>query len=247
MRYRDCIFDLYGTLVDIHTEEDRQELWETLMGEYTFPGIFGDWEFLHSEYVRLVREAELKRKVEGEGSPEIDLEPIFIRLLGWEEESEVSGKIGAFAGRFRELSTKHIRLFDGAREMLMSLRENGQRVWLLSNAQRLFTRPELDMLGLAECFDGIYLSSDFGFKKPDPRFYRALLEGEKIDPASAIMVGNDGTCDIRGGIRVGLATLYIRSDQSPEEEFPEADYILGTPDMKQVECILSDSGTYRIF
>ncbi len=28
--YRNCIFDLYGTLVDIHTDEVKPELWEKL-------------------------------------------------------------------------------------------------------------------------------------------------------------------------------------------------------------------------
>ena len=34
MRYRDCIFDLYGTLVDIHTDEERPQLWEDLAAWY---------------------------------------------------------------------------------------------------------------------------------------------------------------------------------------------------------------------
>ena len=33
MRYKNYIFDLYGTLVDIHTEEDNQELWEKMRQE----------------------------------------------------------------------------------------------------------------------------------------------------------------------------------------------------------------------
>ena len=28
--YETCIFDLYGTLVDIHTDEKKEELWEKL-------------------------------------------------------------------------------------------------------------------------------------------------------------------------------------------------------------------------
>ena len=32
MRFRDCIFDLYGTLVDIRTDEDAPELWEAMAG-----------------------------------------------------------------------------------------------------------------------------------------------------------------------------------------------------------------------
>ena len=28
MMYETCIFDLYGTLVDIRTDEEKEELWE---------------------------------------------------------------------------------------------------------------------------------------------------------------------------------------------------------------------------
>lgn len=30
MRYPNCIFDLYGTLVDIHTDESRPEFWKKM-------------------------------------------------------------------------------------------------------------------------------------------------------------------------------------------------------------------------
>ena len=32
MKYENYIFDLYGTLVDIHTDEEKTELWEGLAG-----------------------------------------------------------------------------------------------------------------------------------------------------------------------------------------------------------------------
>ena len=36
--YETCIFDLYGTLVDIHTDEEKEELWERLALFYAFYG-----------------------------------------------------------------------------------------------------------------------------------------------------------------------------------------------------------------
>ena len=30
MRYQNYVFDLYGTLVDIHTDEEQQMLWEKM-------------------------------------------------------------------------------------------------------------------------------------------------------------------------------------------------------------------------
>ena len=115
---------------------------------------------------------------------------------------------------FRRAATCHIRLYAGAKELLSALRTRG-RVILLSNAQSLFTRPELEMLGLADCFDGIYLSSEAGFKKPDPRFYRLALEREGLAPERCLMIGNDPVCDGQGARAVGMNTWVIRSGISP--------------------------------
>ena len=78
--------------------------------------------------------------------------------------------------RFRALSTEYIRLYDGAKELLSSLRAQGRKLWLLSNTQAVFTRWELEHLGLRDCFDGVCLSSDYRVKKPDRRFFAILLK-----------------------------------------------------------------------
>lgn len=36
--YRTCIFDLYGTLVDIHTDENAPQVWEALAAHYSARG-----------------------------------------------------------------------------------------------------------------------------------------------------------------------------------------------------------------
>ena len=176
MRYHDCIFDLYGTLVDIRTDETRPRLWEELAAWYRENGAAYEPEELKEAYFR---------------------------------------------------------------ELLKALRANGQRVWLLSNAQSIFTRCELSMLGIEKLFDGIYLSSDYGCKKPDRRFFELLLRERGIAPENAIMIGNDGVCDIQGARAVGLSALYVRSNISPEEPLPEADYVLEEMDLGRVREILT--------
>ena len=83
-----------------------------------------------------------------------------------------TGGLVCAAGRmFRACSTAYIRLYPEAKELLLDLRERGISVYLLSNAQRLFTEPELKMLGIYELFDKICISSDVGFCKPSHRFF----------------------------------------------------------------------------
>lgn len=57
------------------------------------------------------------------------------------------------------------------------------------------------------------------------------------------MVGNDGVCDIAGARAVGLATVYLRSNISPDEPVPHAGYVLEQMDLKQVQNILTEEET----
>ena len=97
----------------------------------------------------------------------------------------------------------------------------------------------LGALGLDGACDGVYLSTDCGCKKPDPRFFRLLLEGRGLDPAASIMVGNDPVCDVGGGKGVGLSTLYVHSNLSPDGPLPAADFVLPAMDMDRVAAILT--------
>lgn len=244
MRYQHCIFDLYGTLVDIHTDEDAPGLWTAMADYYRSRGASYEPEELRESYLRLVEEAERKgaplRRDAYEAHPEIQIELVFQRLFR-EKGAAAELPQAIRAGRqFRALSTQYIRLYNGAEELLSSLRERGRKLWLLSNAQAVFTRWELERLGLADCFDGVYLSSDYGVKKPDRRFFQVLLREQSIPPEQAVMTGNDGVCDIEGARGLGLSTIYIRSNLSPDEPLPQADYVLEYMDLKRVQSILTE-------
>ena len=212
------LLDLYGTLVDIHTDENQPSLWKRMAGFVLSRG--ADWEekTLRRAYLEAVHEEEERLRLRDRGIPlargEIDLASVFARLYEEKGVRADAALIAETALFFRKASTGHIRLYAGAKELLASLRQRG-RVILLSNAQSLFTRPELEMLGLTDCFDSIYISSEAGFKKPDPRFYRLALEREGLAPERCLMIGNDPVCDGQGARAVGMNTWVIRSGISP--------------------------------
>lgn len=245
MKYRHCIFDLYGTLVDIRTDERSPRLWARMAELYRRNGAACRPEELWEGYFRLVRELEgagLPGQYAHEAHPEIQIEEVFRRLYG-ERGVEAGEELVRRTGLvFREHSTEYLRLYEGAAELLRLLRARGCGVWLLSNAQGLFTRWELERLGLDGSFDGVYLSSDYGCKKPDPRFFQALLQERGIRPEEAVMIGNDGVCDIQGAKAVGLAAVYIRSNLSPAEPLPDADHVLEELDLRRVGDLLTGDG-----
>ena len=118
---------------------------------------------------------------------------------------------------FRLLSyVRRPRLMKGAMKTLTGLRKQGAHLFLLSNAQSCFTVPELRRLGLSDgIFDGIFLSSDFGSKKPAPEFYHEALAQAGLSSSEVLMVGNDPDADIRGADSVGMGSRYFHTHLSP--------------------------------
>lgn len=246
--YQNYIFDLYGTLVDIHTDEDRPAAWAALARFYSYYGARYTPQQLRAAYHRLVetREAGLSALWQDshEAHPEIELGGVFLELFrrrGADADEALALHAGQF---FRAMSTDWLRLYDGTLEMLRTLRRRGGRLFLLSNAQAIFTAYEMRALGLAGAFDGVYLSSNYGCKKPDRRFFDILLAKEGLDPARSIMVGNDPICDAAGGRAAGLDTLFVRSNLSPEGPLPQATFTLPAMDIPRMGAILAGEAVH---
>ena len=222
MKYTDLVFDLYGTLVDIHTEEDDR-VWEKTAFYFGFYGAHYTGSELKSAFQSAMRAREAKAGQSYECFPDLPFEETMADLFRAKGVTENADTLGINAAQlFRISSLDYIRLYPHALEALAKLRKAGYRLWLLSNAQAIFTAYELRLLGLGEQLDGIYLSSNYKCRKPDLRFYQALIEDRDLDVSKTMMIGNDRQTDIAGARAAGMATLYMHTDLTPRDQ-AEAD------------------------
>ncbi|MGN1369205.1 MAG: HAD family hydrolase [Aristaeellaceae bacterium] len=218
MRYTDLIFDLYGTLVDIHTDEN-DAVWEKTALYFGYYGAGYTGKSLKTDFESVMAEQESDAGQSYEVYPDIPIDGVMAALFRRRGVTDNADVLGFNAAQvFRVASTDYIRLYDGVLDALDFLRKKGFRLWLLSNAQRSFTAYELRLLGLDKQFDRIYLSSDYQCRKPDPRFFQALLEKEQLDPRRCLMIGNDRETDIAGATAVGLDTLYMHTNLTPSHQ-----------------------------
>lgn len=218
MRYTDLIFDLYGTLVDIHTEENHL-VWEKTALYFGYYGAEYTGESLKADFKSVMTKLESDAGQSYEVFPDIPFDAVMADLFRAKGITENADALGLNAAQvFRIASTEYICVYNGVFEALHQLREKGYRLWLLSNAQRAFTAYELRHLGLGPQFDGIYLSSDYRCRKPDVRFFQALLDEQKLDPKRCLMIGNDRETDIAGAKAAGLATLYMHTNLTPSHQ-----------------------------
>ena len=207
--YKNYIFDLYGTLIDIHTEEGESKLWKALAKYYRQHGAFYFSWALKKGYLKYVAE-------ELEKSEEIQVEKVFKKLFAVKGVDANDSLIAETCRFFRDTSTYHLRLYEWSLPILQKLKENGKKVYLLSNAQRSFTYHEMEKLDIVKYFDKIYISSDHGVKKPNPKFFQILMKEENLDAKDCLFLGNDQTCDILGAQGVGMDTWYVHTNCSPE-------------------------------
>ena len=222
MKYTDLVFDLYGTLVDIHTEEDDR-VWEKTAFYFGFYGAGYTGPELKAAFQNAMRAREAKAGQSYECFPDLPFEETMADLFRAKGVTENADTLGINAAQlFRISSLDYIKLYPGALDALAKLRKAGYRLWLLSNAQAIFTAYELRLLGLGDQLDGICLSSNYKCRKPDLRFYQALIEDRNLDVSKTMMIGNDRQTDIAGAKAAGMATLYMHTELTPRDQ-AEAD------------------------
>lgn len=216
--FKNYMFDLYGTLIDINTDEWDMELWEKLAILYRYKGAEYSAEEINRDYCAYVEDEKKrvrKRHPEFEVI-DIKIEKVFRRLFRAKGVKVSAKEIEFICTAFRCYSTVYIKLYDGVIDLLDTLKAKGKGIYLLSNAQRKFTENELNMFGLTKYFDGILISSDEECSKPDAHYFDALIDRYGLDKNETIMIGNDYISDIKGAKDAGLKSLYIHQSISPK-------------------------------
>lgn len=218
--YKNYIFDLYGTLIDINTDEWCDDLWKKMAILYGYKGAHYTYDELNSEYDRLValEKVAVRKRHPEYNVVDIKIEKVFKKLFTQKGVKVTKAQVAFVAEAFRCYSTKYIKLYDGVIDLLDTLKAKGKKIYLLSNAQRYFTENELNMLGLTEYFDGICISSDEECSKPDSCYYKTLFDRYGLKKSESIMIGNDYISDIGGAAHFGIDSLYIHQSISPDIE-----------------------------
>ena len=233
---RAVVFDLYGTLIRIHTdEEDLERVWKPMTFYYGYHGAkYSSPDQLCRAYRAEVRRYQRAADARfGPGCGEVSLEQVLEALFRKKGAPWVTGEMVRGAGMLLQAcSTDQAELYPGAQQLLDTLRGAVKKVFLLSNAQRLFTWPEMTMLELCGRFDRIFLSSDWGVKKPSPDYFNLVLQECCCSPAQVMMVGNSIHDDVEPARALGMRTCFLNTDGL--NEAPECDLVCEGADYEKL-------------
>ena len=210
--YKYYIFDLYGTLVDIHTNEDSLKNWKK------FSDVLSKYKTINpkqlkQDYFYFLNKI-IKQETKQNHHIEVDIKDVFIEIFKKHNISFNNQIIKDIAYEFRKATRSHLRLYSNVITLLELLKQNNKKIYLLSNAQILFTLPEIHELDIEKYFDDIFISSDIGYKKPDILFIQSLIKKHRLNKEDCILIGNDLYDDIASANTTGIDSYYIHNKLS---------------------------------
>ena len=102
------------------------------------------------------------------------------------------------------------RLYPDTVETLTSLRDNGFRMGLVSNAKSDWAvRAILEKNDVTKYFGSIVTSASLRVRKPRPEIFTRTLSDLAVKPSDAVFVGDSLEADISGARRVGMRSIHL--------------------------------------
>jgi FMN phosphatase YigB (HAD superfamily) len=119
-----------------------------------------------------------------------------------------------------------VEVLPGAADALALLRRNC-RLAVASNAAEsdaALIRRALDRGGIGSFFEAVFSSREMGAAKPDPAFFRMLLDRLRISGPEGVSIGDDLHKDILPARAAGMRTILLDPD-GHAGPVPEADAV----------------------
>jgi putative hydrolase of the HAD superfamily len=231
MIIKGIIFDINGTLTDIHTNEWIYDVYRVISNLLSYQGIFLTPNAVKELYFQIIKE---QRAEHTELHPEFDAVAIFRKIVT-QHATDFTRSLSPekleqlpllLAETYRAASRFRLQLYPGVLDVLRQLQPKFHLA-AITDAQVAYALPELNAVGLSGIFDPIIVSGSFGYRKPDKRLFTTALTALKMQPSEVLFVGNDMYRDVLGGQEVGIKTVFFKSNQGTQEKAGvKPDYII---------------------
>jgi putative hydrolase of the HAD superfamily len=213
-------FDLYGTLVEVTTNEKALPPYERLAEWLSDRKIRAEPSALLNSYTSSI---EKLTAAQSEPEGEIDMAQVFkAMLVSCGVAKPTPALVTEFATAFRRFTRTRCALVPGANDLITRLSKD-YRLGIIADAQKLFTTAELEELRMVEPFESVTLSSEVGFKKPSSRLFEVGLQAMEVAPDEAIYVGDGLKEDVVGAQKVGMKVVWFNPTNAAASDGIKAD------------------------
>lgn len=225
------IFDVNGTVSDILTNENYDDMYRVAANFLMYQGVSISADEIRKTFHEINKR---QRKESGEEFPEFDVIALFHEIIERYGSSYTHSLPKAkrtllpemAAEVFRAASLFKLQRYYGVKKVLSNLREQ-YHLSILSDGQSVWAIPELNAVGLLDLFNPIIISSDLGYRKPDHRLFKLILKKMGLKKNEVLYIGNDMFRDIYGAGKAGIKTIFFKSNQGDHKSYGvEPDYII---------------------
>jgi putative hydrolase of the HAD superfamily len=123
---------------------------------------------------------------------------------------------GSLLAEYETDFAHHVTPYEGLRETLDLLREEGWRTGIITNGRSKFQRRTLTALDIESRLDLVLVSAECGLRKPDPAIFHLALETIGCKATGSWFVGDDPVADVEGAIHAGMRALWFRPSHAGE-------------------------------
>lgn len=128
------------------------------------------------------------------------------------------------------LSTKGV-LYPQTLDLLQSLKQNGKRIYLITNGVAEVQYGRLAATDTAKYFDGVFISEEVGASKPSTAFFDAVIESIPLfNRKKALVIGDSLSSDIKGANDSELNCMWFNPQKKPRPSDVFIDYEAGSLD-----------------
>lgn len=209
MKKKAVFFDLYGTLINIRTDESDISTYEILSRYLAYHSVFISPDILKKIYFEKVQQHISQSK---ESFPEVDVYKIFFDIMhSFGNKKYSQNAVVDISMLFRSLTIRRFEAFDGIYDVLAEICRK-YKTALISDAQWVFTEPEIEILGIDRFFKYRIFSSRYGYKKPDKRLFDIAMKKLEVKAEDSIYIGDNPVRDLVGSKMAGMKFLLFRTD-----------------------------------
>ena len=152
----------------------------------------------------------------------------FATLLATDDAQLIERAMVLYRERFADTGLFENTLYDGVPEVLAALKAQNHRLILATAKPHVYARRILDYFGILAPFDAIYGSELDGTRQHKGDLLAHLIAREKIDPQTAVMVG-DRHHDIDAAHANGCLAIGVTYGYGSAEELAQANLLCASP------------------
>ena len=205
MQIKTVLLDVDGTLID--SNDEHAHAWVDVGREFGY----------EIEYDRV-------RRMIGMGG-----DKVLPELTGLTEDSPEGKRMLERRGEiFREQYAPLLQAFEGARELLLRMRDDGYQLVVATSASEEDLEVLLKQAGIQDLIEEKTSSSDAEESKPDPDIVQAALKSADARPEQAIMLG-DTPYDVEASGRAGVRCVALRCGGWGDDELGDAVAVYDDP------------------